>query len=171
MSSGRSTSVGKRRSSAAEPTRRKDLLIAGGVGLAAVLVTGIIFIFLRQSPHKGTSDPPAKLRLEKVFEMYQAYINQKGKPPPNEDGFKEFVRSLPPEEKKLAGITDDVDAFLVSPRDGQKYVIRYGLRPDPGGATQAIAWEQAGKNGTRYVALSIGYVQQCDEETFNSYKK
>jgi len=119
---------------------------------------------------KGTTDPPAKVRLEKLFAYYQEYTRQNHKPPPNEQAFKDFLSSLPAEEKAIAHL-DDVDRFLISPRDHEKYVIRYGQVIAVGGATRAVAWEQTGVQGKRFVALSVGYVQECDEATFQSYKK
>ena len=119
----------------------------------------------------GTTDPPAKIQLERLFEFYQAYAAKNKRPPPDEKAFKEFIRQLPKEERDAAGVGDDVDSFLVSPRDGQKFDIRYRLVIDVGGPTQAVAWEHTGKDGKRLVALSVGYVQEYSEEDFHALKK
>jgi hypothetical protein len=68
-------------------------------------------------------------------------------------------------------IGDDLDGIFISPRDNQKYVVRYNLKPAPGGATRAVAWEATGQGGLRYVALSVGYVEEYDDETFRQYQK
>jgi len=53
----------------------------------------------------------------------------------------------------------------------QKYVVRYNLKPDAGGVTRAVAWEATGQGGLRYVALSVGYVEEYDAETLRQYQK
>jgi hypothetical protein len=40
----------------------------------------------------------------------------------------------------------------------------------PTGQNRALAWEETGQDGKRYVALTMGYVQEYDEETFQHYK-
>ena len=150
--------------------QRKTLLAAGVIAALAVAAVVLWAVFFRRPPH-GTTDPPAKLRLEKIFQFYQAYTRQRHRPPPDEEAFKDYLRDLPADEKAVARLGDDVDDFLSSPRDGEKYLIRYGPIVDVGGLTRAIAWEQTGVNGKRFVALSVGYVQECDEETFRGYQK
>ena len=68
-------------------------------------------------------------------------------------------------------IGDDLNGIFTSPRDNQKFVVQYNLRLDPGGPTRAVAWEAEGKNGKRFVALSVGYVEEYDDETFQQYRK
>ena len=60
---------------------------------------------------------------------------------------------------------------MVSPGDGQKYHIEYGMAARPDGPNRALAWEETGKDGKRYVALTMGYVQLYDEEAFQNYRK
>jgi hypothetical protein len=150
--------------------RGKALLIGGVIGLVVVVVGGVLLVNAWRGSGKGTTDPAAKVRLEKVFAFYQDYTRQNRKPPPDEQAFKEFLSNLSAEEKAIAHL-DDVDRFLTSPRDSEKYVIRYGQVIDVGRSPRAVAWEQTGAKGKRFVALSVGYVQECDEATFESYKK
>jgi hypothetical protein len=170
MSGERSGHLGKNQSDAG-PNRRGHAFSATAVGLAVVVLGSALLASGCKGTPQGTTDPPAKVRLEKIFQFYQTYTNQRKKPPPNEAAFKDFLRALPAEEKKAGQVGDDVDAFLVSPRDHEKYVIRYGMVVNVGGETRAVAWEKNGADGMRFVALSVGYVQECDEDTFRSYKK
>ncbi len=137
--------------------------------LAVILLAGLVGC--SSNPSALTSDPPAKVRLTRLNKFYRLYTNQKKHPPPNEQAFKDFIRTLPTDEKEAAGVGEDVDSFLVSPGDGQKYHIQYGMTARPDGPNRALAWEETGKEGKRYVALTMGYVVQCDEETFQNYKK
>jgi hypothetical protein len=131
----------------------------------------LIFAGCSQKPTALTSDPIAKVRLTRLVKFYRLYTTQNKKPPPNEQAFKEFIKNLPQDEKEAAGLTDDVDAFMVSPGDGQKYHIEYGMAARPDGPNRALAWEETGKDGKRYVALTMGYVQLYDEEAFQNYRK
>ena len=62
--------------------------------------------------------------------------------------------------------------MLVSPRDNQPYVIRWGLAPEGSGPMgpeppkpMIIAYEKSGAEGTRYVADGrISVVQKSQEE-------
>ncbi len=118
-----------------------------------------------------TTDPPVKLRVEKLAEVYLQHVEQKGKGPADEKAFKEYISALPKEQREQLEISDDLDAFLTSPRDNQKYAIRYGLAISRAGEPRAFIWEQAGKNGKRFVALSMGYVEEYDEEGFKELRK
>ena len=119
----------------------------------------------------GTTDPEGKLRLERFFGAYKAYVLKHRKGPADEAALREFIAALPTDEKNNLKIGDDLDALFTSPRDGQKYEVRYGIaltmaarpRPSPG--------KQKGQNGKRYVALNVGYVQEYSEQDFNELKR
>src|SRR5262245_33306999 len=86
-------------------------------------------------------DPDAKVRLEKLLRLYQAYVNKHRKGPPDEEALRSFGQSLSPQERTDFLIGDDVEGIFTSPRDKQKYVIQFNLKLDPSGATRAVAWE------------------------------
>jgi hypothetical protein len=148
--------------------------VVGALGLP-VAVLAVVFLAVlvgcSSKPSALTSDPVAKVRLTRLLKFYRLYTNQHKKPPPNEQAFKEFIRSLPQDEKEAAGVGEDVDSFMVSPGDGQKYHIVYGMAARPDGPNQALAWEETGKDGKRYVALTMGYVQLYNEEDFQNFRK
>jgi hypothetical protein len=118
-----------------------------------------------------TSDPEAKQRLDQLLRLYRTFVDKNKKGPPNEQALREFGQRMPPQEKDQLGIGEDVDKLFTSPRDKQKYVIRYDLKLGPSGPTRAVAWEAAGQNGKRFVALTVGYVEEYDEATFQEYRK
>jgi hypothetical protein len=155
--------------------RYRKAFIRGGQAGAAVVLAMMFLAGLAgcssHDPSKATSDPTAKVRLTRLTKFYTTYTALKKKPPANEEAFKEYLRTLSQEDKIAAGVTgDDVESLLVSPRDGQKYHIEYGKVIRPAGKNQAWAWEEVGQNGKRYVALTMGYVQEYDEEAFQNYK-
>lgn len=118
-----------------------------------------------------TSDPPAKLRLDRLLEFYRRHLDEKKKPPQDEKALKEYIRALPADQKQGFGMPENVDDLFVGPRDNQPYVVRYRLKFEPGGATEAVAWESSATNGSRFVALTTGYVQEYDEATFGELKR
>jgi hypothetical protein len=137
-----------------------------GIGLIAVALIGC-----SSQPPMTTSDPPARLRLDRILEFYRRHIDEKKKPPADENAFKEYIRGLPDDQKQGFGMTANVDELFVSPRDNKPYVVRYKMRFDPGGESEAVAWESSSQNGMRYVALTNGYVEEYDDGTFNELKK
>ena len=119
----------------------------------------------------GSTEPEAKVRLTRLLRLYQLYAEKNKKGPPDEQALRAFGQKLSPQERDEYLIGDDLDSIFTSPRDNQKYVIRYNLKLDPGGQTRAVAWEATPQNGTRFVALSLGYVEEYDDETFEQYNK
>ena len=73
-------------------------------------------------------------------------------------------------EREDYAIGDDFDTIFTSPRDNQKFVVKYGIKLDPA-VTRAVIWESTSQGGMRYVALSNGYVVQNDDETLKQYQK
>jgi hypothetical protein len=119
----------------------------------------------------GKAEPDAKVRITKVLRLYQAFVEKNKKGPPDESALLEFGRKLSAQQRDEYMIGEDLDSIFTSPRDNQKYMIQYGIKLDPGGATRAIAWEAVGQDGKRWVALSRGYVEEYNEETFQRYRK
>jgi hypothetical protein len=114
--------------------------------------------------------PDAQDRLSKLFSLYRAYADKHQKPPPSEQALREFAATLTPEERSARLIGDDLENIFVSPRDNEKFVIKYNVRPDPA-VNRAVAWESKGEKGMRWVALTMGYVVEYDEEQLKSYTK
>ena len=119
----------------------------------------------------AASEPDAKVRLTKLLRLYQVYVEKNKKGPPSEQALREFGQKMSSKERDEYLIGDDLDSIFTSPRDNQKYTIQYNLKLEPGGEARAIAWEATGRGGKRYVALTIGYVEEYDDETFKQYKK
>jgi hypothetical protein len=119
----------------------------------------------------GPPEPEAKVRLTKLFRLYKVYVEKNKKGPPDEQTLRAFGQKLSPQERDEYLLGDDLDAIFTSPRDQQPFAIRYHLKLEPGGQTRAVAWEANGQAGKRYVALTAGYVEEYDDETFKEYNK
>jgi hypothetical protein len=107
-------------------------------------------------------------QLAVFFGQYQS--RNKGQMPRNEQELKSFIQST--------GVTD-VDSVLVSKRDGQPFVVRYGKAGGVGGPPQpgkspsepVVAYEKTGVDGKRMVAFSTGRVELVDETRFQELVK
>jgi hypothetical protein len=112
----------------------------------------------------NSSHQPNESNLRLVAVLYSQYLSAHGGEAPRDEGdFVIFVRSLGPGVLERAGLSG-VDELLVSVRDGKKFAVKYtnGNWPLDG----AIAYEQDGANGTRYVATKLGSVSKITEEQF-----
>jgi len=108
--------------------------------------------------------------LKPLSIFYGQFIGQhRGKPPASEAEFKQFLQSMSPEQ--LASLqVKDVDSLFVSERDQKPYVFLFGEAaknnpPGPAGSP-VIAYEQLGVGGKRFVASSMGAVEEVDEARF-----
>jgi hypothetical protein len=136
-----------------------------------LLTCGVLAICWCNHGCRGSAppEPEGKARLTKVLRLYQVYVDKNKKGPPSEQALRDFGQKLSTKERDDYLIGNDLDNIFTSPRDNQKYVIRYNLKLDPG-QPRAVAWEATGHGGMRYVALSIGYVEEYDDETSRDYK-
>ena len=122
-------------------------------------------------PTAGYTETEAKNRLTRLLRLYQLHVEKTKKGPASEQELREFAKQLTAKERDDYLIGEDVESIFVSSRDNQPFVIKYNLNVKPGGEPRAVAWEATGQEGRRYVALSIGYVEEYSEETFQQYNK
>lgn len=114
--------------------------------------------------------PDAEARTARLLHLYQAYAQKNQKGPPSEEAFREFGKKLSTKEREDFAIGDDVETIFTSPRDKQKFVIKYNVKPDPS-QNRAIIWEAIGEGGMRYVALTNGYVVQYSEQQLKEVQR
>jgi hypothetical protein len=142
----------------------RALAASAAVSLAAAVLLSVI------SGCGGSAavsaEPEAKQRLTGLFQLYKFYCEKNKKAPANEQALRDFAKTLTPEERTSRKIGDDLEGIFVSPRDGEKFVIRYNLMVTGGGSSKGVAWEAKGKDGRRFVALLMGYVEEYSEPMF-----
>jgi hypothetical protein len=108
---------------------------------------------------------PSPRNLQQIQVLYTIYLqSNKLTGPANEDEFKRFVRSQGAAEARRQEIDlGDLDQLFISPRDGQPYVVNYGLHFEPQKANQqVVVYETRGRDGLRAVAFATGWSEEVD---------
>ena len=101
--------------------------------------------------------PEAQVRLLDINYAYMGFLEKHRRPPRNEKDLRRTLESVNPDE-----------TFL-SPRDGEPFVICYGVNIfgplEWAESTPVIAYEKQG-DGTRWVLSAPGAIYELDEEEF-----
>jgi hypothetical protein len=121
------------------------------------------------STTSGVTQTSTKTRIESLYNLYKSYIDVKKKSPPNEQALRDHYKELTEQQLDEMLISRDLEAIFVSDRDNQPFQVAYGQNLNPGGEPVAVIYEKTGANGTKYVALSIGYSEEYDAETLQQY--
>lgn len=106
--------------------------------------------------------------LKPLVVMYGRYVGQhQGVPPADEAEFRKYVEAQSAADLANLGVTDPAKLW-VSSRDKQPYVILYGPVTGPPGPAgmPVIAYESKGVGGKRFVASSLGAVDEVTEARF-----
>lgn len=130
-------------------------LVVGGFALPIVLA-----LALASGCGKSGAPPvEGRLAIENIAKWRQLYLANNGrKPPADEAAFLGFI------EKKMKerGEAFDSNAFLVSPRDGKKYVVRYGKDSANLKENSVAVHEQEGSGGKVLVAFESARSAEVD---------
>lgn len=106
--------------------------------------------------------------LKPLSVLYGKYLSQhRGKAPADEAELKKFAKSVNVKELEALGVKD-IDSLFISTRDQKPYAVIYGnsVTSAPPGKEVVIAYEQEGVSGKRYVATSLGRIEEVDEARF-----
>ena len=149
---------------------RRWLAVVFSPTLAITQAAVLVCLTMSGCSGRAPAEPEVKARLTKLLRLYQVYVEKNKQGPATEAALREFGQKLSPKERDEYLLGDDLDNIFTSPRDQQKYVVVYNLVLNPG-QVRAVAWEATNHGGMRFVALSVGYVEEYDDETFLQYKK
>ena len=133
-------------------------LAALGPPLLPWLPRAAILLVLAGCSSSPAVKPDETQNLRKIQTAYDAAARQLGRPPANLDELRPHLASL-----------GDADAILRSPRDGQPYVIVWGVDPRQARTMPPplVAYEKAGANGKHYALTVMGVVPMSDAELAN----
>ena len=108
---------------------------------------------------KTAAPPVDRTAIEDVAGWHQGYVAAHGrKLPPDEAAFVGFVAA----KLKERGQEFDPATFLVSPRDGQKYFVKYGKGLANLGANSLVVHEKEGYGGKVLVGFQMGHSREID---------
>jgi prepilin-type processing-associated H-X9-DG protein len=115
--------------------------------------------------HSGKLPTPVESQLRALSAVYLDFAAATGKGPANEKQLLAHIRNVPQFLLADAGITAGASrTALVSQRDGQPLVIRYGIGIcQQKKSAPMIACEKNGQDGKRYAAFADGHVDCVDE--------
>jgi hypothetical protein len=106
--------------------------------------------------------PPPKdsNNLRGIIRCYVTATGNLGRPPKNMDELKAV----------LAGLVDDPSPYFRSTRDGEEYVVVWGLQLGALPADTIIAYERTGVDGKRMVINRDGVAKEVSKEEFAGLK-
>ncbi len=134
-----------------------------------LLILGIALTLFGCGPKSETHRAQEESGLKPLAIFYGRFVPQhQGRPPQNEAEFKAYLKE-PANAEELLGIhkVADIDALFISSRDKKPYIVIYGPTSGEGPAgAPVVAYEQDGLNGKRFVASSMGAVEEVDAVRF-----
>jgi hypothetical protein len=135
--------------------------------LIAIACGSLCSITLGCGEDRTSSDAVTEERLRQLASAYLNFAVARGAGPTNEQSLRQNLQALLPFGGE--GAPADKNCFL-SERDGQPFMIRYGIAvsQEPGAKARLIAFEAKGVTGTRFVARANGHVESLTEEQLNN---
>jgi hypothetical protein len=110
------------------------------------------------------SAPREDSHIKVLARMYGRFTGRhRGQAPANEKEFRDYLEGINSDVVKRIG---GVDQLLISERDHKPYVVLYGKEAQK--SNGVVAYEQEGVGGKRFVADSLGVVEELDEEQFKA---
>lgn len=109
-------------------------------------------------------------RLSNLYQACRLHNNNQG--PKDQAELKSFLQHgmSATRLQRMQVDPDNIDGLFVSERDGQPFVIRYGV--DGGlGAIDAVVFEQQGQGGKRQVGFTNGSVEEVDNARYDQLHK
>jgi hypothetical protein len=105
-------------------------------------------------------------RLATLYSVFQ--VKNKYKGPKTQQQLREFVQSQDPERLARGGIDPTmIDDLFVSERDGEPFVIRYGVNTVVFGPPLPVIFESTGVDGMRQVGFCNGLMQEVDDAEYD----
>ena len=129
----------------------------------------LFLLALVAAPGCGSDEvnSPTAARLKGLATQYLDYaVAKNGKGPAREEDFKKHLRGQPGFVLEMNGLDPKaIDAAFVSERDGEPFVVLYGIMISQISGTSAplVAHEKTGKGGKRLAVLANAKVEHVDE--------
>ena len=106
-------------------------------------------------------------RLSNLYVMYQMKNQFKG--PKDEAAFKAFLAKTNGESLDVMGIDPNaIDDLFVCERDGERFVIRYGVPTSTRGSKEPVVFQKTGSDGKRMVGFLNMVQREVENEEYDS---
>lgn len=135
-----------------QPSTLKLWLVRVILPAAAVIGVGLLVVRRPAAPVEPGGEPSDE-RLHKIGLAIDAATANLGRPPSNLDELRPFL-----EEQ------GDPDRLVVSPIDGQPYVLLWGIDVRSAGTDTVLAYERFGAGGRRFVLTASTVLPMTDAE-------
>jgi hypothetical protein len=132
---------------------------AGGLSLLAATTLFVTLLAAIGCSEGGTTPPSTadQQAIRNVANWYGKFRqNNGGKTPTNEAEFLAFI-------EKDMGKPVDRALLLMSPRDGQEYVVLYGKPIAANPEKNPVVHEKVGSGGKKLVAFEFGSFREVDD--------
>lgn len=107
------------------------------------------------------AEDPGLVRLRTVGLAYRIHFFHYNRPPRTEQDLRRTFTEL-----GVQGAEPDLEQQLRSPRDGQPYVVIYGVPLDSDMRSTVLAYEQEGSGGSRYIFTQSGDMKLLTDAEF-----
>jgi hypothetical protein len=136
--------------------------------LAVILVASLGCGGTASPPIDEALSSPTASQMKALANMYLVYVaSAKGDAPPDEEQFKQHIRSQPGMILSQYDIDrQNIDALFASQRDQEPLSVVYGGRMTmlSGNSKQVVAHEKTGVNGKKLVVFASTKVDHVDDQ-------
>ena len=114
----------------------------------------------------ATSNNSNVKRLATLYSYF--HIQNRNKGPKNEEQLRAFIEAQDANRLKRGGIdATKLDELFVSERDGEPFVVRYGVNTVIRGPSLPVVFESTGVDGMRQVGFCNGSMKEVDEDEYD----
>ena len=105
-------------------------------------------------------------RLATLYSYF--HIQNRNKGPKNEEQLRAFIEAQDANRLNRGGIdATKLDELFVSERDGEPFVVRYGVNTVIRGPSLPVVFESTGVDGMRQVGFCNGSMKEVDEDEYD----
>jgi hypothetical protein len=126
-------------------------MLSACVGLGAILGCG---------GATQMAKPPDQSYLRGIVRTYATAANNLGRPPRDIEEIKSLYAAVDPDSSK----------YVRSPRDGEEFVVVWGLDLDSASADAVVAYERKGTGGKRMVVTADSTVREVTTDELRKMK-
>lgn len=152
------------------PRRREPSRVTcSPVALAALLGALAVAVGCLQQDPASRIAAANDSNIRRLGNLYQAFrLRKDNQGPKDEAELKDFLhQEMPPTKLERMQIDpNNIEALFSSDRDGQPFVIRYGVNGGLG-STDAVVFEKQGRGGKKQVGFTNGTVETVDDARYD----